>query len=162
MTSTTRINEPKLRRDIRDERAIDQLRTMAEDWIQAVIDSPLKPHEKRSLLHDVIDGCKEANRNDITGWRSTMKITEAQLRKGIRKIIREQWGPVNQDGYPGGRDSDQPDFLKTGRVDQLDGDAYQQGFEDGEAGVGPADSNDGSYMMGWNAGTDNASGGYDW
>ena len=57
MTSTTRINEPKLRRDIRDERAIDQLRTMAEDWIQAVIDSPLKPHEKRSLLHDVIDGC---------------------------------------------------------------------------------------------------------
>ena len=85
-----KVNEPKLRRDIRDDRAKAQLQTMGEDLIQAIIGSPLKPHEKRSLLHDVIDGCKEANRNDIPGWRSTMKITESQLRKDVRKLIREQ------------------------------------------------------------------------
>ena len=107
-----------------------------------------------------------------------MKITETQLRKGIRQMIREQ---VGQRAHPWSLEDEsseeealmaQDDMAFRNTLDQmpsalnpndyLDGDAYQQGFEDGEAGVGPADSNDKNYMMGWNAGTDNASGGYNW
>jgi len=71
-----------------------------------------------------------------------MKITEAQLRHLIREQIDE---PAVNSNTP------------------LDPDAYQQGFEDGEDGIGPADSKDESYMMGWNvAVATEAYGGYGW